>query len=109
MPKQRKPPDAPSSIRGPSLGSNVVNEDKPRRRKPAAPPSRRQVKASVLVDAELSARWAAAAALRGQTRNAFAIDALTEALRGIVVFDRRKSAGHASPDTREDRQEETAA
>jgi hypothetical protein len=49
------------------------------------------VKASVLVDVELHARWSAAAALRGIDRSAFAAEAIREACRGIVVVDRRKS------------------
>ncbi len=70
----------------------------PRKRKPAIPQGRQSVKASILVDVETHARWAAAAALRGMDRNAFAVEALKEALRGIVVVDRRKPtdrSGHS--------------
>jgi hypothetical protein len=50
------------------------------------------VKASILVGVELHARWAAAAALRGMDRSAFAVEAIAEACRGIVVVDRRKTS-----------------
>ncbi len=59
-----------------------------RKRKAATPQSGRTVKASVLVGVELYSRWSAAAALRGVNRSAFAIEALTEATKGIVLFDR---------------------
>lgn len=65
----------------------------PRRRKSAVPPSGRYVKASILVDVELHARWAAAAALRSMDRSAFAVEAIREACKGIVLVDRRKSNG----------------
>ncbi len=65
----------------------------PRTRKSATPHAGRSVKASLLVDVETHARWAAAASLRGMTNNAFAVEALKEALRGIIVVDRRKTAG----------------
>ena len=65
----------------------------PRQRKPAVPPTGRTVKTSVSVRAELHARWAAAAALSGMDRNAFAVMAITEAVKGIHIMDRRKNAG----------------
>jgi hypothetical protein len=65
----------------------------PRPRKPAIPPTGRTVKTSVSVRAELHARWAAAAALSGMDRNAFAVMAITEAVKGIHIMDRRKTAG----------------
>jgi hypothetical protein len=65
----------------------------PRQRKSAVPPAGKSVKASLLVDVELHARWAAAAALRGMDRNAFAVEALTAALKGIHIIDRRKQSG----------------
>jgi hypothetical protein len=60
------------------------------------------VKASILVGVELHARWAAAAALAGKDRSAFAVDAIAEACRGVVVVDRRKTSDRARG---EDRQE----
>ena len=72
----------------------------PRRRKPAVPPSGKSVKASILVDVELHARWAAAAALRGMDRSAFAVEALKEACKGIIVVDRRRTADRARADDR---------
>jgi hypothetical protein len=51
------------------------------------------VKASILVGVELHARWAAAAALRGMDRSAFAVEAIEAACKGIHIIDRRKTAG----------------
>lgn len=79
--------------------------DKPRVRKAAPTPSRRTVKSSLLVDAELHARWSAAASLRGTSNNAFAVEALTEALKGLVIIDRRKSAGRAESSDELDRED----
>jgi hypothetical protein len=64
----------------------------PRRRRSAAPPVSNTVKASLIVSRDLHSRWHAAACLRGVTANAIAVEALTEALRGIIVVDRRKTA-----------------
>jgi hypothetical protein len=50
------------------------------------------VKASILVGVELHARWSAAASLRGMDRSAFAVEAIAEACKGIIVVDRRKSS-----------------
>ena len=74
----------------------------PRRRRSAAPPSGKTVKASILVGVELHARWSAAAALAGKDRSAFAVEALTEACKGIIVVDRRKSSDRARDDDRQD-------
>lgn len=51
---------------------------------------RRTVKASLILDVELHARWRAAANLRNMPANAIAVEALTEALKGVVLFDRAK-------------------
>src|SRR3954453_6420754 len=75
------------------IGGGTVGTPSPRQRKPAIPPTGRIVKASVSVRAELHARWAAAAALSGMDRNAFAVAAITEAVKGIHIMDRRKSSG----------------
>jgi hypothetical protein len=77
-----------------------VSAQAPRRRKSAAPPSGKTVKASVLVGVELHARWSAAAALRGIDRSAFAAEAIAEACRGIIVVDRRKAADRVKTDDR---------
>ncbi len=69
----------------------------PRPRKSAVPQASKTVKASLSVDVDLHARWAAAAALRSMDRNAFAVEALTTALKGIHIIDRRKSSDR--PDT----------
>lgn len=51
--------------------------------------SKSTVRASLTVGVDLHARWSAAASLRGMDRNAFAVEALTEALKGLVIIDRR--------------------
>lgn len=76
----------------------------PRRRTPAGASARKSVKASILVDVELHARWSAAAALRGMDRSAFAVEALRAACKGIIVIDKsRKHADEADPSGEEDR------
>lgn len=57
---------------------------KPRRRT-----GHETIKASVSVDVALYARWGAAAALSGLNRGAFAVRALEEACRSVIVIDRR--------------------
>jgi hypothetical protein len=80
-----------------------VATDRPRQRKAAAPPARKTLKTTIVVDVDLSARWAAAAALQGMDRSAFAVAALREALKGVVVFIREKSADEGHPSGPEDR------
>jgi hypothetical protein len=76
----------------------------PRRRTPAGASARKHVKASILVDVELHARWSAAASLRGLDRSAFAVEALRAACKGIIVIDKsRKHAEDAEPSGEEDR------
>ena len=81
--------------------SVAVATDRPRMRKAAPTPTRKLVKTSVLVDAELHARWSAAASLRGMSNTAYAVEALTESLRGLVIIDRRKSAGRVESSQQE--------
>jgi hypothetical protein len=69
----------------------------PRRRRSAVAPISATVKSSIVVSRELHSRWQAAASIAGMTANAFAVDALSEALRGIVIVDRRKTSDR--PDT----------
>jgi hypothetical protein len=77
---------------------------KPPRRTPAGAPARTSVKTSLLVDVELHARWSAAASLRGVDRNAFAVEALRTAVKGIIVIDKsRKHAGEVDPSDEVDR------
>ena len=64
----------------------------PRKRKAAAPQSERTVKTSLVLGVELHTKLAAAAAMQGVDRNSLAVGILSEALRGIVVVDRRKGA-----------------
>lgn len=76
----------------------------PRRRTPAGASARKSVKASILVDVELHAKWSAAASLRGMDRSAYAVEALRTATKGIIVIDKsRKHAGEADPPGEEDR------
>ncbi len=65
----------------------------PRRRKTAVPSTERTVKATVVVDVDTHVRWAAAAAMANMDRSAWAAAVIREALRGVVVMDRRKTAG----------------
>ena len=71
----------------------------PRKRKAAAPQAERTVKTSLVIGASLHLQLSAAASIAGKDRNALAIEILTEALRGIVIVDRRKTAdrsGHTN-------------
>jgi hypothetical protein len=54
------------------------------------------VSASVRLDVATHARVAAAAALAGMDRSTWINRAITEALAGIVVFDRRKPDGRGA-------------
>lgn len=74
--------------------------DRPRQRKAAAPPARKLIKATIVVDVETHARWAAAAALQSMDRSAFAVAALKESLKGVVVFVREKSADEGNLSTK---------
>jgi len=67
----------------------------PRRRRSAATPNAKTVKATVIVDVDTHVRWAAAAAMAGMDRSAWAANVLREALRGVVVVDRRRNPGPA--------------
>ncbi len=81
-----------------------------RKRGSATPAARKHVMASVRLDVATHARVAAAAALAGLDKSAWMSRAITEALAGIVVFDRRAPKGGESndPDTGEDRQSDAA-
>jgi hypothetical protein len=59
------------------------------------------VKASVSLDVGTHAKLSAAAALEGVDKSTFMSRCITEALKGIVVFDRRKSADGATSATQE--------
>ena len=76
-----------------------------RRRGSAVPTARKHVMASVRLDVATHARVAAAAALSGLDKSAWMSRAITEALAGIVVFDRRavKPGDQATCLMREDR------
>jgi hypothetical protein len=62
--------------------------------------SERTVKTSLVIGASLHLQLSAAASIAGVDRNALAIEILTEALRGIVVVDRRKNPGQSGPSDR---------
>ena len=68
----------------------AVAAQTPRRRKNADPSTGRTVKCTVLLRVETHAKLAAAAALRGCDRSTFAAEAIEQALRGVVVIDRRR-------------------
>lgn len=72
-------------------------EATPRRRKAAAAPARRTIKISVPIDADTYVRLAAAAAMAGRTHGALVADLVVEHVRGLVIFDKRKLAGHGDP------------
>lgn len=73
----------------------------PRKRKPAVPQVERTVKTSLVLGVELHTKLAAAAAMRGLDKNAVVVEALTEALGGIVVFDRRKAVDRVKAEDRQ--------
>ena len=52
---------------------------------------RRTIKATFTLDVELVARVNAVALLRGQSRDALAAAALTEAVKGLVMWERGSS------------------
>ena len=72
---------------------------------PKEPPAGKTVKATVCLDVGTHARVSAAAALAGMDKSAWMGRAITEALKGIVVIDRRKTAGRADLSGDEDRPE----
>lgn len=67
----------------------------PRKRKSAVTQNERTVKTSLVIGVSLHVQLSAAAAMRGMTNNALVTEVLTEALRGIVVMDRRKNSGRS--------------
>jgi hypothetical protein len=67
----------------------------PRKRKSAAVQNERTVKTSLVMGASLHLQLSVAASIAGVDRNALAVEILTEALRGIVVVDRRKGSGRS--------------
>ena len=60
----------------------------------------RLIKASLIIDADLHARWSACASLRNVPRNAIAVDALEAALKGIVCFDRLRKSDRSTSSNR---------
>jgi hypothetical protein len=52
--------------------------------------------------ASLHLQLAAAAAIAGKDRNALVVEILTEALRGVIVMDRRKVPGPSATISRQD-------
>jgi predicted DNA-binding ribbon-helix-helix protein len=65
-------------------------------RKAASAATHRTVKTSVTLDVNLHSRISALASLRGTTIGALMAEAAEEAVRGIVVIDRRRSADQAA-------------
>ncbi len=64
----------------------------PRRRKSADASASATVKTSLSLSREMAARLAAASTMAGMSANAFVLEALSVALRGVVIHDRRKTA-----------------
>lgn len=58
---------------------------------------------SVRLDVATHARLSAAAALAGLDKSTFCARAISDALVGIVVFDRRNRDGHGDPSDEVDR------
>jgi hypothetical protein len=52
---------------------------------------------SVRLDVATHAKLSAAASLSGVDKSTFCARAITEAVAGVVVIDRRKTAGHGNP------------
>lgn len=83
--------------------TNDVTQPAPRRRKSADPSVSRTVKTTVVLDANTHARLAAAASMDGMDRSAWAARCIADALKGVVVIDRRKSNDHVDPSGEKDR------
>lgn len=66
-------------------------------RRAVAMPDRKTVKCSVPLDVATHTRLCALGALRGVPIATIMAEAVAEAVRGIVVIDRRKFAGEADP------------
>lgn len=73
-----------------------MSTEKTPSRKITKPSKPRTVKATLTVDAVLHTKWSAAASLRGMSRHAFAVAALNEAVRGIVIIDRSQAGRQAA-------------
>lgn len=80
-------------------GSRSVATQPTRRRKSAGASSSRTIKTSLTLDSDLHARLNAAASLAGTSTNAFVVDVLIEALRGLILIDKRKTAGQDDSST----------
>lgn len=57
---------------------------------------------SVRLDVAVHARMSAAASMAGKDKSRFIADLVTEALRGLVIIDRRGGAGGPDPSDKED-------
>jgi hypothetical protein len=72
----------------------------PTRRRAAVRPSPNAiVRTSVPLDVETHAKLCATAALQQRDRSAVAAEFITEALRGLVIFDKRKNPGPVGSDS----------
>lgn len=74
----------------------------PRRRKAAEPPKSKSVKTSLTLDMGLHSRLSAAASMAGMSNNAFVVEVLAEALKGLVIIDRRRNSGDVGSDSPEE-------
>lgn len=72
--------------------------------RPAGPKSRSHVMASVKLDVATYARVSAAAALAGMDKSAFMSQAISVAVKGLVIIDRSRSrADEVDPSGEDDR------
>lgn len=67
------------------------------KRRNAPAPDHDSIRTSVCLARRTHARLSALASLKGCTINALIVDAVEEAVREVVIHDRRKSAGEATP------------
>lgn len=77
--------------------------EKPKRRKAAPASSSRTVKTSLTLDVDLHSRLSLAAALAGMSNTAYVADVLREALKGLIVIDKRSSRDDVDPSGKLDR------
>ena len=83
--------------------SRAVATEKPKRRKAAPASSSRTVKTSLTLDVDLHSRLSLAAALAGMSNTAYVADVLREALKGLIVIDKRSSRDDVDPSGKLDR------
>lgn len=71
--------------------------EKPKRRKAAPTSASRTVKTSLTLDVDLHSRLSLAASLAGMSNTAYVTGVLREALKGLIVIDKRNSRDDVDP------------